>query len=160
MMEQIVAETRLGMPNAAKRGRRFMKTFLQKNWAGLLLCLSLIHLLVIRARAIATRCCWPPERLFGIFFSLSSSPSRWTISSNNFWSTVSPSSSTGRTMFSLSLIHIFPVSMLSGQWVFRPVFLSEYGGRHKTCLLYTSFLLYPINSEPDRQAQRQNRKAE
>jgi len=41
MMEQIVAENRLGMPNAAKRGRRFMKTFLQKNWAGLLLCLAI-----------------------------------------------------------------------------------------------------------------------
>ena len=27
-----------------------------------------------------------------------------------------------------------PVSMLSGQWVFRPVFLSEYGGRHKTAV--------------------------
>ena len=40
-MEQIVAENRLGMPNAAKRGRRFMKTFLQKNWAGLLLCLAI-----------------------------------------------------------------------------------------------------------------------
>ena len=37
---------------------------------------STIAGLVIRARAIATRCCWPPERLFGIFFSLSSSPSR------------------------------------------------------------------------------------
>ena len=37
---------------------------------------STIAGLVIKARAIATRCCWPPERLFGIFFSLSSSPSR------------------------------------------------------------------------------------
>ena len=37
---------------------------------------STIAGLVIRARAIATRCCCPPERLFGIFFSLSSSPSR------------------------------------------------------------------------------------
>ena len=28
-----------------------------------------------------------------------------------------------------------PVSMLSGQWVvFRPVFLSKYGGRHKTAV--------------------------
>ena len=27
-----------------------------------------------------------------------------------------------------------PVSMLSGQWVFRPVFHSEYGGRHKTAV--------------------------
>ena len=37
---------------------------------------STIAGLVIKARAIATRCCCPPERLFGIFFSLSSSPSR------------------------------------------------------------------------------------
>ena len=37
---------------------------------------STIAGLVIRARAIATRCCCPPERLFGMFFSLSSSPSR------------------------------------------------------------------------------------
>ena len=37
---------------------------------------STIAGLVIKARAIATRCCCPPERLFGMFFSLSSSPSR------------------------------------------------------------------------------------
>ncbi len=49
-----------------------------------------------KARAMATRCCWPPERLLGILFSLSSSPSICTTSFINFLSTLFPSSSTGR----------------------------------------------------------------
>ena len=37
-----------------------------------------------QARAIATRCCWPPERVFGIFFSLSPKASIRTTPSIKF----------------------------------------------------------------------------
>lgn len=51
---------------------------------GLLTFENIFICFVISARAIATRCCWPPERLFGIFFSLSPKASIRTTSSMNF----------------------------------------------------------------------------
>ena len=60
---------------------------------------SMIAGFVTRARAIAARCCCPPDRLFGILSSLSFRPSMVTTSSIYRRSTVSPSISTGRIMF-------------------------------------------------------------
>ena len=56
--------------------------------------------LVAKARAIATRCCWPPESCPGRLFNFFSSPRAVTTSPTQRSSTLPPSNWMGKTMFS------------------------------------------------------------
>ena len=53
-----------------------------------------------RARAAATRCCWPPESSAGRCFRRSSRPTVVTIVFSQSWSGSTPAMSRGRVMFS------------------------------------------------------------
>src|SRR3954447_9311813 len=56
--------------------------------------------LLTRARAAATRCCWPPESSLGRWESRSRRPTVSMTVSNHSWSTFRPAMSRGRVMFS------------------------------------------------------------
>lgn len=61
--------------------------------------------LFIRARAIATRCCWPPESSRGVYLRLFESPTMSIISSSSFLKAEAflPSRRIGRSIFSSTL---------------------------------------------------------
>ena len=56
-----------------------------------------------RARATATRCCWPPDSSLGRCFTRSDSPVAPTTSSIHALSPFSPARSMGRVMFSMAV---------------------------------------------------------